>query len=520
MHSGRTTTAVVLGVHAHPVQVEAVISAGLPSWHIVGLPDAAVNESRDRIRAAAATSGLKWPTGRITVGLGPASLPKRGSGLDVGIALAVLSASQPVPQPERLQRWMCVGELGLDGSVRSVGSVLPAAVTAARCGLDRLVVPAENAQEASLVPGIELLPVWSLRHLWATIIGDDETAAAEESRAQSGFVMPATTPSSSTRALDLADVRGQEDARDALIVAAAGGHHLCLLGPAGVGKTLLAQRLPSLLPDLDDEDALDASAISALTESPGQGTLVRRPPFCSPHHTASDVSLIGGGSADHPRIGLVTRAHAGVLFLDEASEFAPTALDSLRQALEQHSVTIARSGLHVTLPARFQLVLATNPCPCGRALDTSGRPCECTSVQRRRYLAKLAGPLLDRVEVRVQLHRPTPAQLSGLSGSVVTSAEAAELVHGARARAAARLSGTPWRTNATVPTAHLKAEWPMPHALQDALDALTVGRESMRGLDLTLKLAWTLADLDGVPTPGADQVQRALGLRSSEGWLA
>jgi magnesium chelatase family protein len=518
MHSGHTTTAVVLGVHAHVIQVEAVISAGLPSWHIVGLPDTAVNESRDRIRAAAASSGLSWPTGRITVGLSPASIPKRGSGLDLGIALAVLSAAQAVPDPARLSRWMCVGELGLDGTVRSVGSVLPAAVTASRNGIEHLVIPAIHAEEAQLVPGVQLIPVWSLRHLWAVLLGDEETAAAEESRALE-HQPPVAEPPDPVRQVDLADVRGQESARDALIVAAAGAHHLCLVGSAGVGKTLLAQRLPSLLPDLNDEDALDASAVKALTEPAGMAHLVRRPPFCSPHHTASDVSLIGGGSADNPRIGLVTRAHTGVLFLDEAAEFSATALDSLRQALEQRSVTVARSGLHVSLPARFQLVLATNPCPCGRALDAAGLPCECSSVQRRRYLGKLAGPLLDRVEVRVQLQRPTAAQLAGMNGSVMTSAEAAEHVRAARERTTARLEGTPWSTNATVPVAHMKNHWPVSIGLQEALDTLAQGRESLRGLDLTLRVAWTYADLSGVEVPDADHLHQALALRNSEGWL-
>jgi len=414
---------------------------------------------------------------------------------------------------------MCVGELALDGSVRSVGSVLPAAVAATRAGLTRLVIPGANASEARLVPGIDVEPVWTLRHLWALVIGDVETAEAESAR---GSAVEAPTAHSSAQvsaSVDLADVRGQEEARHALVVAAAGGHHLCLAGPAGVGKTLLAQRLPTLLPDLEDDEALDASAIRALSEPGGAPGLVRRPPFCSPHHSASDVSLVGGGSADHPRIGLVTRAHTGVLFLDEAAEFAPAVLDSLRQALEQHTVTVARSGLHVTLPARFQLVLATNPCPCGRALDTVGPPCGCSSVQRRRYLAKLAGPLLDRVDVRVTLRRPTAAELSGLSGSTMSSADAAALVLAARERAAHRLAGTPWRTNGAVPASEIRTAWPMPLELQDALNAATLARESLRGIDLCLRVAWTLADLNNAPAPGREEVELAVAMRNSEGWL-
>ena len=302
MRTGRTRTAVVVGVQAHPVEVEAHVAQGLPHWTIVGLPDTAVSESRDRVRAAVASSGLPWPTGRITVGLSPASLPKRGSGLDLGIGMAVLAAASngtDLPSAERLSRWMFVGELGLDGSVRPVGSVLPAALAARAGGADCFVVPAASAREAALVSDLVVLPVHSLQHLWALLRGEAEPASDpgddrwEPERSLSG------SPSQAAE-LDLADVRGQEPAKRALAIAAAGGHHLCLVGPAGVGKTMLASRLPSLLPDLDDDDALAATAIAAQLEPHRPPQLVRRPPFCAPHHTSTDVVLAIDGGASRP----------------------------------------------------------------------------------------------------------------------------------------------------------------------------------------------------------------------------
>ncbi len=519
MSTGRSTTAVVLGVAAHQVRVEAHVAAGLPQWHMVGLPDTAVSESRDRVRAAAASSGLAWPAGRITVGLSPASLPKRGSGLDLGIAVAVLSAANPPPQPGRLADWMFVGELGLDGTVRPVGTVLPAAIAARASGLARFVVPWGNRREASLVSGLDVLPVVSLRHLWAVLSGDEQSIAAEEALGRDDGGLSADQMSGGAVEPDLADVRGQDEARQALVVAAAGGHHLCLSGPAGVGKTLIASRLPSLLPDLTDEESLEATAIRALTSPEAPTGLVRRPPVCRPHHSASDVALVGGGSVDRPRIGLATRAHGGVLFLDEAAEFSAGALDALRQAMEARTVSLARAGFQVELPARFQLVLATNPCPCGRALDTAGRPCGCSSAQRRRYLARLNGPLLDRVDVRLTLRRPTAAELAGLTGSSESSARARDRVVAARGRAKRRLDGSPWSTNAAVPAHEVRRNWPVPPDLQEALDLAANSRESIRGLDLCLRLAWTIADLRGADHPGAGDLRAAIDLRDPQEWV-
>lgn len=517
MATGRAGTAVVIGVSAHAVQVEAHVAPGLPNWTMVGLPDTAVSEARDRVRAAVASSGLPWPTGRITVGLSPASLPKRGSGLDLGIAVAVLSAHSPGVCPQA-REWVFIGELGLDGAVRSVGSVLPVALAVAAEREMRLVVPASSAEEAQLVPGLDVLPVCSLRHLWAVLTGDVEAAAAFD--LPQAVPPPAgdSVPNDQRLESDLADVRGQPEAREALIVAAAGGHHVCFAGAAGVGKTMLASRLPSLLPDLTDADALTVTAIRALTSADPAPGLVRRPPVVAPHHSTTAIALIGGGSVDRPRIGLVTKAHAGVLFLDEAAEFSAVSLDALRQSLETGRVTVARSGFHVDLPARFQLILTTNPCPCGRALDTGGRPCSCTPAQRRRYLARLAGPLLDRVDVRVTLRRPTLAELAMPAGQ--TSAEAAAVVREARSRAAHRWRDVGWRLNAEVPAAQVRRAGVLPTGAMRVLDSAGRTSESMRGLDLAVRVAWTLADVRGHAAPDADDMADALTLRAAEVWLA
>jgi magnesium chelatase family protein len=520
MQVARTRSAVVIGVRAHIIEAQAQVTQGLPQWRIVGLPDASVSESHERVRAATLSSGLVWPSSRITVGLSPASLPKRGSGLDLAIALAVQCAGGAIPEARsrELSDWVMVGELALDGRVGAVGSVLPAAVAAREVGAARLVVPAANAREAALVPGLEVLAVTSLRHLWAVLAGDDETAESELDRypRSSGSAQPTSAPP----APDLADVRGQSQARRALLIAAAGGHHLAMVGAAGVGKTLLATRLAPLLPDLDDEQALEVSAIRALLRPGAAVGLVRRPPVSAPHHTTTDIALIGGGAVDHPRIGLVTAAHHGVLLLDEAAEFSGAALESLRQAIESGVVQIARGGFDVELPAMFQLVLTSNTCPCGRALDTSGSPCSCSSIQRRRYRTRLSGPLLDRVDLRLTLHRPTLAELSGAAGASESTSQGAQRVAAARERSARRCAGSPWRWNARVPAAVVRASWPIPPGMQRALDDAARARESVRGLDIALRVAWTIADLDQRASPGPDDLQEALGLRSTAQWAA
>ncbi len=407
MSLAKANGVVISGVDAHIVEVEAHLSSGLPGMSIVGLADTAVGEARDRVRAAVLNSGARWPQVRITVGLSPASLHKRGSGLDLAIASAILAADGQIPC-EPLADAILFGELGLDGRVRPVRGAVVAAVAAVRSGLDRIVVAERNAAEAGVVPGVTAVGVRSLRH-WGQVL----TGAAVDEVPDPAPEVPATADPDAGAEPDLADVLGQAEAVTALEVAAVGGHHVAMVGRPGVGKTLLAERLPTILPDLTDEDALSVTAIrSVVTDVPG---LVRRPPFQAPHHTATVAALVGGGRGGQPTPGAVTLSHAGVLFLDEAAEFGSACLESLRQPLESGEVCIARAGFTARMPARFQLVLAANPCPCGLG-DGAGQECRCRSVDRRRYRTRLSGPLMDRVDIRMTLGPPGRSTWSLESG--------------------------------------------------------------------------------------------------------
>ncbi len=520
MGLARTYSAVVVGVKAHIVEVEAHLSPGLPSLTLIGLPDTALNEARDRVRAAMVNSGLKWPDCRITVGLSPAWLPKRGSGLDVAIALAILAADGQVPG-EVVARLVSLGELGLDGRLRPVSGALAAALALRRLPgrkADAIVAGLQDGAVLESVPDTTVLAVANLRALVARLRGDQEPDSMEQ---QFTLEAPPSAPERSAGVLnakDLAEVRGQEEAKFGLEVAAAGGHHIALLGRAGVGKTLLAERLPGILPDLTDEPALEVTAIHQLTGTPNypaSGGLIRRPPWFAPHHTASRVSMIGGGTGDKPTIGMVSLAHHGVLFLDEAAEFEPSVTDALREPLESGVVSIARSGFHLSFPARFQLVIATNPCPCGNALDTHrGAMCRCTPAQRRRYLARLSGPLLDRVDVRVVLRRPTLAAMAS-NEDAESSVQIAARVANARTVIRALLADSGWATLVDVPSEELLKRWPLPARANRELD-LACRNDSLRGRDRVVRVAWTLAALADRGEPGASDVATAVRMRASE----
>ena len=556
MPVARTHSIALVGVEGYPVEIESDIENGLPCLFLVGLPDTALREARDRIRAAIVNSREQWPQRRITVGLSPASLPKRGSGFDLGIALSILAAAGTIPAAA-LDGVAFLGELGLDGRLRPVRGVLPAVVAAAGAGFREVVVAQANAGEAALVPGLRVIGAPSLTAMlaWlraeresdeevAVYVSDEDTtserpispdieqiasAPCRRRRSHSGQVgnSPAGLESRQDREaarlssvelatrfprLDLSEVLGQPVARRAAEICAAGGHHLSLLGPPGAGKTMLAERLPTVMPALGREEALEVTSIHSVAGTLRAGSpLMTDPPFCAPHHSATKAAIVGGGTGIlHP--GAASLAHRGCLFLDEAPEFSRDVLDALRQPLESGEVVVARCGLTARFPARFTLVLAANPCPCAKGAAT-GAGCTCTAGTKRRYLARLSGPLLDRVDVKVELLPVTRAELLSDRHFAESSPAVAARVAAARERAAARLHDTPWRLNAEIPGSELRRSFPpAPGSLAPLERAMDLGQISARGVDRVIRVAWTLADIAGIARPTVGETNYALGL--------
>ncbi|QTG76099.1 YifB family Mg chelatase-like AAA ATPase [Trueperella pecoris] len=495
---GRAKTLSIVGLEAIPILVEAVQLNGLPSFQIVGLPDAAVNEARERLRAGFHALGVSWPNRRLTVNLSPADVLKSGTGFDLAIAVAILGSIGF----DAGRNAVVMGELGLDGSIRPVRGVLPALLSAVKEGVETAIVPVGNREEALLVDGIEVVAVHHLAQV-ARLCG-----------VPGQFVPPMMSQVSDPLPLpepvaDLSDVYGQEEAILALEVAAAGGHHMLMVGSPGIGKSMLARRMPGIMPDLTHAEALEVAAISSLMGERFTD-LPHCPPFSAPHHTASAAAMVGGGSGI-PRPGAVTFAHRGVLFCDEYPEFAPRVIQALRQPMEDGYIELARSKANVRFPARFQLVAAANPCRCGHVLDAPSR-CTCTSRDRRTYNASLGGPVRDRIDIQILLRRPSKADLR--RGGTITSAQVKARVSEARLRQAHRLKKLPLERNAQVPGAWLRRHTPLsPVTATRFEEGITMGELSLRGYDRILRLAWSIADVNGRGVPSDDDVALAYTMR-------
>jgi magnesium chelatase family protein len=484
---------------------------------MVGRVDQALSEARDRVRMAIINSDLTWPaTKRVTVLLSPADLRKRGTHHDLAVALAVLAADATI-DPHGLDHCLFIGELTLDGSLRPVRGVLPMVLVAKEQGITTVVLPEPQVAEATMVPGTTVIGVRSLGQAVAVLLGDPLPDAPPVQPLGKANLL-SWRGERRAEELDLADVRGMGDARFALEVAAAGGHHLLLSGPKGAGKTTLAERLPGLLPDLSAEEALELTAVHSLSGgSPTFQTGAVRPPFRAPHHSATKAAVLGGGSGRvHP--GEISKALHGVLFLDEFPMFNADIIESLRQPLENGEVTIARGEEVATFPARTMVVLASNPCPCGDYHpDARESRCVCPEVKRRNYRDKFRGPVMDRIDITRHITPLKPYELHDPLASPEPTGTVRERVERARARQQARYAGTDWRVNADVPGPELTSRWPLSDGGRRLLDdELCAGRVTRRGAARVHRLAWTLADLRGVPVPDRDCVEIAVRLRAGD----
>jgi len=496
----RLASAALRGLDAEPVDVEVDLSRGLPSWSMVGLAEAAVRESRDRVRAALLNSGFEFPLSHITVNLSPADQRKDGSYFDLPVAIGLLIASGQVQGADDLP--FMIGELALDGRLNAVNGVLPLALFARANGFSSIILPSANADEAAVVEGIDVLPAVSLLAVARHLAGRESLSCYESDRGEAEV---------SPNIADMADIRGQQQARRALEIAAAGAHHLLLSGPPGVGKSMLAQRLPGIQPPLTGEQRLEVARIYSIAGERGRTPLSATPPYRAPHHSASDVAMIGGGSV--PRPGEVSKAHHGTLFLDELPEYKRQVLEVLRQPLENGHVCIARAADTLEFPAQFQLVAAMNPCPCGY-FGHPTKSCQCSSIQIRRYRTRISGPLLDRFDLRVHVPPVEKEELMGMAAGESSSSVAAR-VHEARQRQYARQGDG--IVNARLTPSQLE-EFAMPDEAGSKLLDTAMSRFSLsaRSYHRILKVARTIADVEGEEKVSGNHIAEALQYRGEE----
>ncbi len=506
------------GADGHVIDVQVDVSPGLVNTTIIGRVDKSLSEARDRVRMAINNDCGRWPsTKRVTILLSPADLPKTGTHYDVAIAVAVMAADKKHEEltPDLLEGWAFVGELSVSGSLRPVPGVLPMVIAASAHGITKVFVPEPQAAEAGLVPGMTVFGVRSLAQVCAVLTGVEVPEALPVAPASSS---PLATWRGEDRLadLDLRELDGLEDVRYAVEVAAAGGHPTMLIGPRGTGKTSIAERIPSILPDLTTEQALEVTALHSVAGALPEGSgLLHRPPWFAPHHSATAASVLGGGTG-RVRPGQVSLAHHGVLFLDEFPHFRADVIEAMRQPLEAGEVTIARGEESATYPARSLVVLAANPCPCGNFHGQSGGSCECTDPQRAHYRRKLTGPILDRVDIWMEV-RPQVPRRSSFRPEPESSADVRARVAEARQRQARRYRHCSWLLNASCPGPVLAEQWPLEPAGQRLVEReLSSGTLTRRGLTRVQRLAWTVADCAGVERPGEPEAEIALALRSDD----
>ncbi len=516
MRIGTSKTFGLVGLRAFEVHVEAFISSGLPGFSIIGLPDASLLEARERVKTAICSLNLGWPQTRVTVNLSPGDMPKRGTSYDLPIAIAILK-SQGVIDTHIDDDIVFLGELGLEGHLLPSAGILPILLEARDKGIKKVILPIGNSTEANLIEGIEIIPMPHLaavaQYLGASLSKNTLRRAEEMGHSAP---QPSLTDDSSSALVqqnaDISEVIGHDVAKRALEIAAAGNHHILLSGPPGSGKTMLASRFPTIMPPLSEEEAVEVASIRSVCGVLDRYGISFTPPFEAPHHTASVASLAGGGSR-MARPGIITRANNGILFLDEAPEFSSRTLQVLREPLETGKITLSRSHATVTYPAHFLLILAANPCPCGKSGE-GGRPCTCTSLQRRRYWGRLSGPLLDRIDMHIPVRTPRNYLLSD-KRNTETSETIRKRVCIARNIAIERFAKQKWTSNSQATSRWLRANTSK-KALRPILQAVAAQRFTLRGADRALRLAWSIADLAGKISPCLEDVREAVHLRMRE----